>query len=53
MFVKYKDKMIEAVTIKELYEMMLKKDYKLLRTTGILHPKEFIEALYLYTISEV
>ena len=40
-------------TIKELYEMMLKKDYKLLRTTGILHPKEFIEALYLYTISEV
>lgn len=40
-------------TIEELYEMMLKKDYKLLRTTGILHPKEFIEALYLYTISEV
>lgn len=40
-------------TIKELYEMILKKDYKLLRTTGILHPKEFIEALYLYTISEV
>ena len=40
-------------TIKELYEMMLKKDYKLLRTTGFLHPKEFIEALYLYTISEV
>ena len=40
-------------TIKELYEMMFKKDYKLLRTTGIIHPKEFIEALYLYTISEV
>lgn len=40
-------------TIEELYEMMLKKDYKLLRTIGILHPKEFIEALYLYTISEV
>lgn len=40
-------------TIEELYEMMLKKDYKLLRTAGILHPKEFIEALYLYTISEV
>lgn len=42
----------KATTIKELYEMMLKKDYKLLRTIGILHPKEFIEALYLYTISE-
>lgn len=40
-------------TIEELYEMILKKDYKLLRATGILHPKEFIEALYLYTISEV
>lgn len=40
-------------TIKELYEMMLKKDYRLLRTIGIIHPKEFIEALYLYTISEV
>lgn len=40
-------------TIEELYEMMLKKDYKLLRTIGIIHPKEFIEALYLYTISEV
>lgn len=42
----------KILTIKELYEMMLKKDYKLLRTIGILHPKEFIEALYLYTISE-
>lgn len=43
----------KIIAIEELYEMMLKKDYKLLRTTGILHPKEFIEALYLYTISEV
>lgn len=42
----------KILTIKELYEMMLKKDYKLLRTIGIVHPKEFIEALYLYTISE-
>lgn len=42
----------KILTIKELYEMMLKKNYKLLRTIGILHPKEFIEALYLYTISE-
>ena len=52
-FKKNKSNSKKIITIKELYEMMLKKDYKLLRTTGILHPKEFIEALYLYTISEV
>lgn len=52
-FKKNKSNSKKIIAIKELYEMMLKKDYKLLRTTGILHPKEFIEALYLYTISEV
>ena len=52
-FKKNKSNSKKIIAIKELYEMMLKKDSKLLRTTGILHPKEFIEALYLYTISEV
>ena len=40
-------------TINLLYKKMLKKDYKYLRTIGILTPKEFIYALYLYTIKEV
>lgn len=42
---------IEIIT--NLYHKMLNKDYKYLRIKGILNPKEFIYALYLYTISEV
>lgn len=45
------NKRLEITT--DLYHKMLNKDYKYLRIKGILNPKEFIYALYLYTISEV
>lgn len=40
-------------TIKVLFNKMVERDYKYLRIKGILNPKEFIYALYLYTINEV
>lgn len=36
-----------------LFNKMVERDYKYLRLKGILNPKEFIYALYLYSISEV
>lgn len=45
------NKQLEITT--NLYHKMLNKDYKYLRIKGILNPKEFIYALYLYTIREV
>lgn len=45
------NKQIEITT--NLYKKILNKDYKYLRIKGLLNPKEFIYALYLYTIREV
>lgn len=45
------NKRIENVI--KLYDKMRKKDYKYLRVNGMINPKDFIYALYLYTLSEV
>lgn len=48
---KINNKDIETTTL--LFNKMTERDYKYLRLKGILNPKEFIYALYLYSISEV